>query len=46
MGEKKDRFKTLRVKKVKENKKELKPDYKDGTWHLLLLNQTSLYIQA
>jgi hypothetical protein len=46
MGEKKDRFKTLRVKKVKENKKELKPDYKDGTWHLLLLNQTSPYIQA
>jgi hypothetical protein len=49
MGEKKDRFKVWRVrkaKKEKEKKSNLPDRYPDGSWHLLLLKNPILFIQA
>ena len=39
MGDKKERYKTWKIRKEKK-KETLKPDYKDGTWHLLLLKES------
>jgi len=38
MGDKKERYKTWKIRKEKKEKT-LNPDYKDGTWHLLLLKE-------
>tara|TARA_R100001015_G_C4605002_1_gene160023 strand:- start:263 stop:403 length:141 start_codon:yes stop_codon:yes gene_type:complete len=39
MGDKKERYKTWKIRKEKKEQT-LKPDYKDGTWHLLLLKES------
>lgn len=38
MGDKKERYKTWKIRKEKKEQT-LKPDYEDGTWHLLLLKE-------
>jgi hypothetical protein len=42
MGDKSKRYIVWKINRVlKKSSKEFKPDYKDGTWHLLLLRETS-----